>query len=91
MAMNMRMEEPENHIMRDSDANTAVSSLAKTLPHASKGDTINVNMARYFSLFAAFSIRSFKMIINCAIIMIAFCFTVSNTVEDLKTTGISWD
>ena len=59
MAMNIRTEEPENHIMRDSDANTAVSSLAMTLPHANRGDNRNVKNARNLRRFAVLSISLF--------------------------------
>ena len=55
MAMNIRINEPENHIMRDSDANTAVSSLAITLPQANSGDRKNVNTARMINLLGSFS------------------------------------
>ena len=37
MAMKILIEEPEYQIMRDRDANTAVSSLAITLPQAKTG------------------------------------------------------
>ena len=37
MAMKILIEEPEYQVMRDRDANTAVSSLAITLPQAKTG------------------------------------------------------
>ena len=53
MAMKILIEEPEYQIMRDRDANTAVSSLAITLPQAKTGARKKVKTA---SRFAALSI-----------------------------------
>ena len=45
MAMKILIEEPEYQIMRDRDANTAVSSLAITLPQAKTGARKKVKTA----------------------------------------------
>jgi hypothetical protein len=47
MAIKICCADPEYHIMRDREANTAVSSLAITLPQASNGESINVINPRY--------------------------------------------
>ena len=54
--MKILIEEPEYQIMRDRDANTAVSSLAITLPQAKTGARIKVKNASRFSRFSALSI-----------------------------------
>ena len=51
IAMKIRNAEPEYHIMRDSDANTAFSSLDITLPQATNGEMIKVNSASILSFF----------------------------------------
>jgi hypothetical protein len=56
MAMKIRKDDPEYHIMRESEANTAVSSLALMLAQANNGDRTNVTTAMIRSLFCARSI-----------------------------------
>ena len=56
MAIKICRAEPEYQIMRDREANTAVSSVAVTLPQEKSGDRKNVKTARILSLFSAFSI-----------------------------------
>lgn len=56
MAMKILIEEPEYQIMRDRDANTAVSSLAITLPQAKTGARKKVKTTSRFSRFAVLSI-----------------------------------
>ena len=56
IAMKICGAEPEYHIIRDKEANTAVSSVARTLAHESRGETANVKIASQISLFGALSI-----------------------------------
>ena len=45
MAIRIRRADPEYQIMRDKEANTAVSSVARMLAHESSGETANVKTA----------------------------------------------
>ena len=56
--MKILIEEPEYQIMRDRDANTAVSSLAITLPQAKTGARIKVKNASRFAAFPLYPFAS---------------------------------
>ena len=56
MAMKICSADPEYHIMRDREANTAVSSVARTLAHESSGETAKVKTASQINLFGVLSI-----------------------------------
>ena len=47
---------PEYHIIRDKEANTAVSSVASIFAHESRGDIAKVKTASQINLFGDFSI-----------------------------------